>query len=66
MTGSSDVCSSDLSQEMAELIGKGTSKDAAFIEMQFIKNLGVVRRTLIFFILTPIEAKIYGCAFFFQ
>ena len=33
---------------MAELIGKGTSKDAAFIEMQFIKNLGVVRKTLIF------------------
>ena len=51
---------------MAELIGKGTSKDAAFIEMQFIKNLGVVRKTLIFFILTPIEAKTYGCAFFFQ
>ena len=51
---------------MAELIGKGTSKDAAFIEMQFIKNLGVVRKTLIFFILTPIEAKTYGCAFFFN
>ena len=51
---------------MAELIGKGTWKDAAFIEMQFIKNLGVVRKTFIFFILTPVEAKIYGCAFFFN
>ena len=50
---------------MAELIGKGTSKDTAFVEMQFIENLGVVRKTFIFFILTPIEAKTYGCAFFF-
>ena len=48
------------------MIGKGTSKDAAFIEMQFIKNLGVVRKTFIFFILTPVEAKIYGCTFFFN
>lgn len=51
---------------MAELIGKGTSKDAVFVEMQFIKNLGVVRKTFIFFVLTPIEAKTYGCAFFFN
>lgn len=51
---------------MAELIGKGTSKDTAFVEMQFIENLGVVRKTFIFFILTPIEAKTYGCAFFFS
>ena len=49
---------------MDRLIGKGTSKDADFFEMQFIKNLGVVRKTLIFLILTPIEAKTYGCAFF--
>ena len=51
---------------MAELIGKGTSEDTAFVEMQFIENLEVVRKTLIFFILTPIKAKTYGCVFFFQ
>ena len=33
---------------MAYQISKGTSKDAAFVEMQLIKNLGLVRKTLIF------------------
>ena len=51
---------------MAELIGKGTSKDAVFVEMQFIKNLGVVRKTFILFCPNSHWSQNIWMRFFFQ
>lgn len=51
---------------MAYQISKGTSKDAAFVEMQLIKNLGLVRKTLIFHPNPHSSQNIWMRFFFFQ